>query len=58
MIKKGQIKIKYIFINKIIADDLIKSLNRTKFINFIKMLNLKSKFIMNNTVGKRLDVDI
>ena len=41
-----------------IADGLIKNLNSTKFINSIKMLDLKSRFIINNTVGKRLGVDI
>ena len=58
MIKKGQIKIKYIFTNKIIINNLIKSLNSTKFTNFITMLNLKNRFIMNNIMERRLGVDI
>ena len=49
---------KYIFIDEIIADDLTKNLNNIKFINFIKMLGFKSRFIIDNTVGRRLGVDI
>ena len=41
-----------------IIDSLIKSLDSTKFTDFIKMLNFKSRSIMNNTVEKRLGVDI
>ena len=40
-----------------IIDGLIKSLNSTKFTDFIKMLGLKSRFIINNTIERRLDVD-
>ena len=40
-----------------ITDGLIKSLNSTKFTDFIKMLNFKNRFIINNTVEKRLGVD-
>ena len=45
-------------INKMIINGLIKSLNSTKFINFIKILDFKSRFIINNTVRKRLNMDI
>ena len=49
---------KYMPINKIIIDGLTKSLNNTKFTNFIKMLNFKNRFIINNTVKRRLNIDI
>ena len=40
-----------------IIDDLIKDLNSTKFTNFIKMLGLKNRSIINNTVERRLGVN-
>ena len=58
MIKKRQIKIKYIFINKIIADGLTKNLNSTKFTDFIKILSFKNRSTINNTVKRRLGVNI
>ena len=41
-----------------ITDSLIKSLGSIKFTNFIKILDLKSRSIINNTVKKRLGVNI
>ena len=45
-------------INEMIADSLMKNLGSTKFINFIKMLGFKNRFIINNIIKKRLGVNI
>ena len=41
-----------------ITDGLTKSLNSTKFTDFIKILDFKSRSIMNNTVERRFGVNI
>ena len=46
------------FIDEMIIDSLIKSLNSIKFVNFMKMLDFKNRVIMDNTVGRRFSIDI
>ena len=56
LIKKGQVEMRWIPGEEMIADGLTKALGITKFREFFKFLGLKSAKELEATIGKKLGV--